>query len=205
MELYWSPTSPYVRKVLVLAHETGLFDRLALVSGAGTPMDPNAGTRAYNPLGKVPCLVPANGPAIFDSRVICAYLDSLHEGRRMVPENGEARWRVLTLEALGDGILDAAILAVYENRLRPEDMRYGPWIEAQLAKVDGALDALESRWLAHLAGPLDMGQIAVGTALGYVDFRFADRNWRATRPGLAGWFEGFAARDSMQSTVPPAG
>ena len=200
MRLYFSPTSPYVRKVVVLLHETGMLDRVELVSGSGTPIDAGKAPLDANPLGKVPALERPDGPALYDSRVICQYLDA-EAGAGLYP-SGARRWDTLTVEATGDGILDAALLMVYEWRIRPEEVRYAPWVEGQWAKVDRALDVLETRWMAHLEGPLDMGQIAVACALGYLDFRHDARGWRTGRPHLAAWEARFAARPSMQATVP---
>ncbi len=202
MRLYHSPTSPYVRKVMVLLHETGMLDRVALIGAAGTPVDPGSMPLALNPLGKIPALEREDGPAIYDSRVICRYLDAQADGR-LYPA-APRLWDTLTLEATGDGITDAGILMVYETRVRPDDKRFAPWVEGQWAKIDRALDALETRWISHLSGPLDMGHIAIGCALGYMDFRHGARDWRAGRPDLAAWEAGFAARPSMVATVPVA-
>jgi glutathione S-transferase len=203
MRLYHSPTSPYVRKVMILIHEAGLLDRVELVRAAGTPLDPGTLPVDHNPLGKVPVLETADG-AIFDSRVICRYLDDL-AGTGAYPKDADI-WRTLTLEALADGILDAALLMVYETRLRPEKLRFAPWVEAQATKIIRVLDALEADWLGHLTTPRkgcpDMGTIAVGAALGYVDFRLAHLEWRAGRPGLAAWAAEFALRPAMVVTVP---
>jgi glutathione S-transferase len=200
MRLYFSPTSPYVRKVMVLLHETGQIGDVELVAGSGNPVDPAGAPLDANPLGKVPALERPDGPALYDSRVICRYLDD--RARAGLYPDGARLWDTLTMEATGDGILDAALLMVYEGRIRPEELRYAPWVEGQWAKVDRALDALETRWMAHLEGPLDAGQIAVGCALGYLDFRHDARDWRNGRPRLAGWFAGFDARASMRATVP---
>lgn len=202
MRLFHSPTSPYARKCLVLLHETGMLDRVDLMSAAGTPVDPGSMPLAQNPLGKIPALERSDGPALYDSRVICRYLDSL-SGKGLYPAE-PVLWDTLTVEATGDGITDAAILMVYEARVRPEDKRYAPWVEGQWAKIDRALDALESRWMDHLTGPMDMGQISVACALGYLDFRHGPRGWRQGRLDLATWYDGFAKRPSMQATVPPA-
>lgn len=202
MKLYHSPTSPYVRKVLVLLAETGQSDAVELVPTAGTPVDPGTMPLAQNPLGKIPALERPEGPALYDSRVICRYLDD-RAGGRMYPA-APRLWDSLTLEATADGILDAAILMVYEWRVRPEDKRHEPWVEGQWAKVARALDTIEARWMSHLNGPLDIGQIAVGCALGYLDFRHSARDWRNGRPALAAWEKAFAARPSMAATVPPA-
>lgn len=203
MRLYHSPTSPYVRKVMLLIHEAGLVGRVALVRAAGTPLDPGTLPIAHNPLGKVPVLETADG-AIYDSRVICRYLDRV-AGAGAYPDDAGI-WRTLTLEALADGILDAALLMVYETRLRPEEVRFAPWVDAQATKIVRALDALDTDWLAHLTdvrtGCPDMGTIAVAAALGYVDFRLGHLNWRNDRPGLAAWEAGFAQRPAMIATVP---
>ena len=199
MQLFRSPTSPFVRKVMVTLHETGQIDEVALVDAAGTPVAPGTMPVGQNPLGKIPTLVRDDGPALFDSRVICRYLDE-RAGAGLYPA---ARiWEVLTLEALADGVLEAAVLMVYESRLRPADLVYPPWVEGQWDKIARALDALEDRWMSHLHGPLDMAQIAVGCALGYLDFRHEARDWRAGRPELAAWQAGFAARPAMQATRP---
>lgn len=201
MRLYHSPTSPYVRKVMVVLHETGLSARVALIPATGTPVEPGSMPLDQNPLGKIPALERPDGPALYDSRVICRYLDAM-AGAGLYPD-APRLWDSLTLEATADGILDAAILMVYETRVRPEEKRHTPWLEGQWAKIDRALDALESRWIDHLAGPFDIGQIAVGCALGYLDFRHGDRNWRTTRPHLAEWEAHSAKRDAMQQTLPP--
>lgn len=187
---------------MVVLHETGLSERVEPVAVPGTPAEPNALTIARNPLGKIPTLERDDGPALFDSRVICRYLDHI-SGAGLYPAPPRL-WETLTLEALADGMLDAAVLIVYEARTRPEDMRSAPWVEAQWGKVARGLDALEGRWIAHLAGPLDIGQIATGCALGYLDFRHAERDWRAGRPALAAWYERFSGRPAMQATTPAA-
>ena len=199
MKLYHSPTSPYVRKVVVLIAEAGI-GGIEIVPASGTPVAPDGAVAARNPLGKIPALERLDGPTLYDSRVICQYLDA-QSGAGFYPP-GARRWDTLTLEATADGILDAALLMVYEGRIRPEEMRYEPWVEGQWSKVDRALDALESRWISHLNGPLDMGQIALGCALGYIDFRHGARNWRDGRPDLAAWNAAFAARPSMLASVP---
>ncbi len=202
LKLHQSPTSPYVRKVLVLLHETGQLDDVDLAVAAGTPVDSGTMPLAQNPLGKIPALERPDGPALYDSRVICRYLDD-RAGGQLYPE-APRLWDTLTLEATADGILDAAILMVYEARVRPEGKQHKPWAEGQWAKISRALDAIEARWMSHLHAKLDMGQIAVACALGYIDFRHGDRDWRANCPALAAWYSDFAARPSMEATVPPA-
>lgn len=202
MRLYYSPTSPYVRKVMVLLHETGLLPRVEIVTGSGSPVDPGTAPLQANPLGKVPTLERDDGAAIYDSRVICRYLDDLAQAG-LYPA-APRLWDTLTVEATAEGILDAALLMVYETRLRPEAIRHAPWVEGQWAKIERALDALETRWMDHLEGPLDMAQIALGCALGYVDFRLTARNWRASHPDLAAWEAEFSDRPAMRATQPQA-
>jgi len=203
MKLYYSPTSPYVRKVMVLLHETGQLDDVELALISGTPLDPVATYVGTNPLTKVPALDRPDGGTLFDSRVICAYLDDRAGG--VVYPTGARQWDTLTLEALADGMLDAALAITYEARLRPEGKRMDAWADGQWAKIKQACAALNTRWMDHLNGPLDMGQIAVACALGYVDFRHDARGWRSGNTALADWFETFAARPAMVETRPPEG
>jgi glutathione S-transferase len=185
---------------MVLLHETGLLKDVAVVDAAGSPMAPEGLPLAQNPLGKIPALERDDGPALYDSRVICRYLDD-RAGGQLYPA-APRLWETLTLEATADGMLDAAILMLYETRLRPEDKRFDAWVEAQWGKIARALDALESRWINHLNGPLDMGQLAVACALSYLDFRHDVRGWRTDHPDLAAWHKGFAVRPSMKATEP---
>lgn len=200
MRLYQSPASPFVRKVLILLKETGQEGDVTMVGAAGNPLDPGTMPVAQNPLGKIPTLERDEGPALYDSRVICRFLDD-RAGGRLYPA-APRLWDTLTLEATGDGISDAAVLMRYETAVRPEACRSPEWLAAQWAKIARTLDALEGRWISHLSGPLDMGQVAVGCALGYLDYRHADRNWREGRPALAAWYASFAERPSVKATVP---
>ncbi|MFN3845448.1 MAG: glutathione S-transferase [Paracoccaceae bacterium] len=201
MKLYHSPTSPYVRKVMVLIAETGIRG-IETVTASGTPTSPDPTLIERNPLGKVPALERPDGPTLYDSRVICQFLDA-EAGAGLYPA-APRLWDTLTVEATADGILDAAILMVYESRIRPEDKRFSPWVEGQWAKINRAIDVLETRWIDHLDGPLDIGQIATACALGYLDFRHSSRNWRKGRASLAEWEAGFAKRPSMLATAPEA-
>ncbi|MEM9010521.1 MAG: glutathione S-transferase [Pseudomonadota bacterium] len=202
MKLHHSPASPFVRKVMVLLHETGMADRVEISPAMGTPVDPGTMPVSRNPLGKIPCFERSDGPALYDSRVICRYLDDL-AGAGLYP-TGAGLWDVLTLEATADGIMEAAVLIVYEGRTRDPGERSEAWVSGQREKIARALAALEERWMGHLGGPLHMGQIAVGCALGYLGFRLPDWDWAAERPTLQTWYQGFAARPSMQETAPPA-
>jgi glutathione S-transferase len=201
MKLFYSPTSPYVRKVMVTAIEKGLGDKIEKMTATVTPISRDNPVVAKNPLGKVPALVLDDGRVLFDSSVITAYIDQL-KAPYLTPSDPKARFDALTLESLADGFLDAGLLHRYESTLRPEALRWEDWRKGQMAKINGALDALETTYIGQLAGPLGIGQIAVGCALGWFDFRYGDSNWRKSRPKLAAWEKSFAARPSMQSTKP---
>lgn len=202
MKLFYAPTSPYVRKCMIVLHETGQLDDVTLVDAMTTPVAPDQALLAKNPLSKVPALERDEGPTLYDSRVICAFLDA-RKGGKLYPQ-GTRRWDTLVLEATADGILDAALLMTYETRLRPEEKRMPEWVDGQWAKIERACAALNTRWMSHLQGPLDMGQIAVACALGYVDFRHDARGWRTGNDALAAWYAKFESRASMRATVPPA-
>jgi glutathione S-transferase len=199
MKLFYATASPFVRKVMVLAIETGIVDDIELVRVAVLPTNPNPDVCAGNPVGKIPTLVRDDGGALYDSRVICEYLDSLHGGTPMFPEGGEARWTAVRRQALADGIMDAAVGARYETFLRPEALRWKDWVDGQMGKARRGLDVLDGE---RLGGTLDIGTIAIACALGYMDFRYPDEGWRDSRPGLAAWFEEMSARPSMTRTVP---
>ncbi len=199
MKLYYNPASPYVRKVRVLAVETGLMDGIDLAKVIITPVGPDPDLCADNPVGKIPTLVRDDGGTLFDSRVICEYLDGLHDGARMFPEDGETRWIALRRQALADGILDAAVGTRYETFLRPENLRWPNWVDGQMEKIRRSLDELERESFGE---GVDIGSISVACALGYLDFRYSEEGWRDSRPELAAWFEGFAARPSMGATRP---
>jgi glutathione S-transferase len=201
MKLRYSATSPYVRKVMVLALETGLAGRIEKIPTAVVPVKPNDELKGENPLVKVPALVTDDGQVLYDSPVICEYLDGLHSGAKLFPAAGPARWTALRQQALGDGILDAAILVRYETALRPEAKRWPEWVDGQMRKVRGGLDALQAD-VAALSGPLTIGQITAGCALAYLDFRFPDESWRTGRAKLAAWFDDMSKRPSFQETAP---
>ena len=201
MLLRHSHTSPFVRKVTVLLHETGLTGRVALETVDGWS-EPHALT-ADNPMSMVPTLVRDDGSSLFDSPVICEYLDGLHTGPRLVPAEGEARWRVLREQALADGILDCAVLIFMETVKRPPELRWDWWVELKRRAIVRSLDWLEHN-AAELERPVDLGLISIGVALAYLDLRGAVGDWRPGRPALATWHAAFAARPSMIATAPPA-
>ena len=200
MKLYYAPASPFVRKCLVVAAELGLRDRIELVTAAAHPVNRDKNVVAHNPLGKIPTLITDDGSVLYDSRVICEYLNILGDGN-LIPRAGEARWTVLSAQALADGVMDAAVLTRYETFARPEALRWQDWITGQLEKVTSGLDALESR-AADFGDRVNLGTIAFGCMLGYLDFRFASFGWRDGRPKASAWFEWFGARDSMAATRP---
>jgi len=197
MKLLYQTHSPYARQVLVLAHETGLAERLEVVHHETSPTMRNEEVFAVNPLGKVPVLVLDDGSALFDSAVICDYLDGLHGGRRLIPPSGPARWSALRLQALAHGITDAGGLYRQESERRPPQYRYPAMREGQLQKLLAAFDFLERN--EALDGALHIGQIALATALSWIEFRQVSP-FREGRPRLGRWFDGFAARASMLAT-----
>jgi glutathione S-transferase len=201
MKLFYSPASPYARKVLVLAHEKGIADGLELINVSVSPIGTNESLQQHNPLGKIPCLLLDDSRSLFDSNVITAYLDSL-TAPPLNPDKGPARFDALTLEALADGILDSCLLLRYETLLRPSAKFWQAWHDGQIAKIDRGLDLLETRWIAKLDGPITIGVIAVACALGYLDFRFSDKNWRQDHPNVARFYSDFGARASMTLTRP---
>lgn len=199
MKLISSGTSPFVRKVHVLLHETGQMDDLEIVTARTSPFDTAPEVASANPLGKIPALIRDEGPTIYDSRVICRFLDDRAQSN-LYPQG--RLWETLTLEATADGIMEAAVLMLYEHRLRPAEAVLESWVDAQWDKIDSAVTALNARWVSHLRGPLDMGQIAIGCALAYLDFRHDARGWRKGNDALDDWFALFSQRDSMQATQP---
>jgi glutathione S-transferase len=199
MQLLSSGTSPFVRKVRVVLAETGQEDDVELLPVTTAPLTPAAEVTAAHALMKIPALIRPDGCTLYDSRVITRFLDA-RAGARLYPDSH--LWETLTLEATGDGIMDAAVLMAYELRQRPEDKQDHTWLDAQWGKIENALDALGARWMSHLSGPLDAGQISVACALGYLDLRHDARAWRKGRDGLDDWFAVFAERPSMVATRP---
>lgn len=202
LRLYSNPASPFAAKTRIVLREAGLAGAVEEVMVTVSPLDPGDAPLAANPLGKLPTLVRDDGPALYDSRVICRYLDDLGKGGLYPPP--PRLWDALTLEATADGIMDAALLIVYEGRLRPPERQSEAVVEAQWAKATRALDALESRWMATLAGRFGIGHAAVAAALGYLDLRLSDRGWRSGRPALADWAASVATRESVAQSLPRA-
>jgi len=198
MKLFYTPTSPFVRKVRIVAHELGVPLELELLRPS--PMAPDPVLSRQNPLSKIPALVLDDGTTLYDSPVICEYLDAL-AGGRLIPAQGAERWRVLRLQALADGILDAGILVFYERSQRPAELHWESWIGGQTAKVNQGLDALEHE-VTVFREAVDLGQISCAASLGWLDFRKPVGDFRATRPALTAWYARFAERASMQATLP---
>lgn len=201
MKLYWSSRSPYVRKVMMAAHEMGLADKLDCERVIVSSFAVNPDMLKVNPLGKIPTLVLDDGTALYDSPVICEYLDGLHDGHKLFPAAGPERFRALTWLALGDGLLDMLLARMYEERTRTEEQRSEKLQEAIAGKLASTLDALDRMAPELEAAPGSIGHISIACALGYLDFRFDD-DWRGPRPALAAWHKSFAARPSVVATEP---
>ncbi|KRP63353.1 glutathione S-transferase [Pseudomonas trivialis] len=204
MTLFHNPASPFVRKVRVLLIETGQQDRVALHDCVPTPVSPDAQVVQGNPVGKIPALRLADGNMLHDSRVILDYLDHQHVGNPLIPRDGSARWRRLTLASMADGILDAAVLTRYELALRPVEKHWAAWLDEQRHKIRRTLAELEQGAMAELASHFDIAAISAACALGYLDFRHPDLQWRADNPRLAQWYAEVSQRPSMLQTQPPA-
>jgi glutathione S-transferase len=199
MKLHWSPRSPFVRKVMIVAHETGLVDKLTLVRTVAAATRPHAELMRDNPLSKIPTLVLDDGTPLYDSPVICEYLDQLHSGPKLFPAEPEARFVALRRQALGDGLLDLLIL-LRDDRMRqqPSEVHiasYAARRKATLAAMNAEVDQLS-------AAPFSIGHIAIGCALGYLDFRFASEDWRQDHAALGRWHADFSARPSVRNTEP---
>jgi glutathione S-transferase len=199
MKLHWSPRSPFVRKVMIVAHETGLTDKLTLVRTVAVSTRPHPELMHDNPLSKIPTLVLENGQPLYDSPVICEYFDQLHTGPKLFPAERDARFAALRRQALGDGLLDLLILLRGESlREQPSDVylaSYAVRRKATLAAMSAEVEQLST-------SPFSIGHIAIGCALGYLDFRFASEDWRQDHAQLARWHADFSARPSVRNTEP---
>lgn len=198
MKLHWSPKSPFVRKVMMAAHELGIADQIETVRSVAVMTKPNAAIMQDNPLSKIPTLVLGSGEAIFDSLTICEYLDA-QASSSLFPPAGPARWTALTWHALGNGLLDLLILWRNE-RDKPLDKQTAAWLDAFASKTDATLARLDGLAPSLDGTPFGIGHIAIGCALSYMDFRFADLGWRNGHAQLAAWHESFEARPSAKAT-----
>lgn len=202
MKLFHSPASPYVRKVMITAWERGVQDQIELLPSAASPVHRDAAIVAINSTGKVPCAITPSGAPLFDSRVISQFVDQLSSTGTSIYA-GPDRFAILTLEALADAIADACLLCRYEEAVRPQELYWADWYNGQMAKVDSGLDDLEHKWLGLLNMPhFHAGSIAVACTLGYLDLRFASKDWRASHPRLAQWFTEASERTSLKETFP---
>lgn len=197
MKILFSPFSPYVRKCLVAGMELGLNDRIELLPSNAHPVDRDREIIAINPLGKVPTFLTDFGQILYDSRVICEYLNDL-AGGGLFPSDSQ-RWSALTLQSLGDGMLDAALLARYEDVARPESYQWADWRTAQLDKVHTSLAALNAN-PQILLNRVDIGTITIGCALWYLDLRFSSLGWRDDYPQVAQWYAQYSQRPAMCMT-----
>jgi glutathione S-transferase len=197
MNLLYQTHSPYARKVLALAHEVGLASRLNVIHQETSPTRRNPEVFSINPLGKVPVLVTEHGLVLFDSTVICEYLDGLHDGPKMIPEAGSARWNALRLQAIAQGLADAGIALRWEIERRPERVRWPPLADGQTVKLSAGYDFIERN--VDLDGPVDIGQIALASTLDWIEFRKLP-GFRKGHPRLSQWFDTFRLRESMLAT-----
>lgn len=201
MKLHWSPRSPFVRKVMIVLHETGLDARVERVRSVAAMATPNPAIMAANPISQIPALVMDNGLPLYDSPVICEYLDTLHDGPRFFPAAGDARWLALRRQALGDGMM-AILLLWRQERMKTSAQQLPEWLAAFQVKIDAGMASLEQEAPTLMQGGFDIGHVTIGCLLSYLDYRFADLDWRAHHPALAAWHATFAARASSLATVP---
>ncbi len=202
MQLFYSPASPFARKVLVAAREAGVIDDIEIISTTVSPTSRNDAIAIANPIGKIPTMVLNDGRTIFDSRVICEYVDGLSPSIKLFPNNSHSRLTAETLHALGDGMMDAALLARYETSFRPQEYRWKDWENGQKDKLFRSLDYLEQQCIEILNGPVSIGHVAIGCALSYIDFREVLEDWRIGHDNLNEWYSRFSQRDSMKATEP---
>lgn len=200
MKLFWSSRSPFVRKVMVFAHECGLAGRIDCTRTLVAMNKPNPDVLKFNPTGKIPTLLLDDGSALYDSTVICEYLDSLHDGAKLFPASGAPRWTALRRHAMGNNLLDNLML--WRNELlRPQTQQSPEILAAFEIKVLNAITTLDSEAEALAADPVGIGHVAIACALSYADFRFAHLGWRRGNGRIARWFDSFAQRPSMTNTA----
>jgi glutathione S-transferase len=199
MKIYGDLISPFVRMTVVTAHEAGLEGRVQHVVEPVKPTEVNAKLSALSPLAKIPVLETYEGQGIYDSRVIMEYLCHVAGNTSLIPAERDGRFRVLTLQALGQGMADSAVAYRYETGVRPKGLQWEDWMTRTVARLQASFDELENNWMPQLEA-VTVGSIAVAVTLGYIDFRLGDLGWRNGRPKLAAWHDGFSARPSMVKT-----
>lgn len=202
MQLHWSPKSPYVRKVMICAGELGLLDRIKLRRSVAAMLQPSEDIMRDNPLSKIPTLVFEDGATLFDSVVICEYLDTLAGGNRLFPTAPDRKWQALRWHALGDGLLDALIL--WRNE-RERDVPLDRLVEAFDIKTRAALTVLDGEVEQLAQAPFSIGHITIACALGYIDYRFVALGWRGLAPRLQVWYDELRQRPSLAETEPRDG
>jgi glutathione S-transferase len=200
MKLYWSSRSPFVRKVMAFAHECGVAARIECVPTLVAMTQPNADLLKINPTGKIPTLLLDDGSALYDSTVICEYLDSLHVGAKLFPASGDARWTALRRHALGNNLLDNLMLWRNEQ-LRPQTQQSPETVAAFETKVRNAVAALDREADDISSTAVGIGHVAIACALSYADFRFSHLGWRTSNERVTRWFDSFAQRPSMVNTA----
>jgi glutathione S-transferase len=200
MTLYWSSRSPYVRKVMVAAHEAGLAEQIQLKRADVATVRPHPEVSGFNPLGKIPTLVLEDGGALFDSGLICEYFHQLRPEAGLFPGDPAGRLVTLRRQVLGNGLMDVLVVG-WAERMRPDGTRSDAHVAAYRRKFLAIADALEAEAPELHGGSFSIGHIAIGGALDYADFRFADIAWREDRPQLARWQAAFAARPSVRATA----
>ncbi len=200
MKLFHSPTSPFVRKVMVAALESGQADAIEVVAANPQALDP--ALVDVNAISKVPALITDEGVALPESDAICLYLAERSGGDVLLPRSGKARWQVIRQQALADGFMEAAVARRGED-MRPAGERSQPTVDKLMDRMLRCLDALDAE-AASFGSSVDLGAISTACACGYAEFRYGDLDWRTGRPALADFYASFAARPSMQATLPPA-
>ncbi len=201
MKLYYSSSSPFSRKVQILAMETGLDECIEMVLTKVSPVQPNMDLVTLNPLIKVPILIGVDGMALYDSSTICEYLNTLHDGETCFPADDKRRWTVLRQQALADGILEAAQLARQESALRPKEYQWKIFRDNQLERISRGVASVDAFSL-DLESPLTIGSITTICCFGFLDFRLPEFDWRQANPSAKSWFEEVSSRESVTATMP---
>ena len=200
MKIYGDIISPFVRMTIVTAHEVGLGDKVQHVVEPVKPTEVNEKLAKINPIGKIPVLETDHGHGVYDSRVIIEYLCHAAGNQDLIPHDGVKRFRVLTLLALAQGLADAAVAYRYETAARPQGLQWEDWMKRTMARINAAMDDLETNWQDALA-EVNAGSLAAAVTLSYIDFRLGDLGWRTNRPELAAWHAAFSQRGSMVKTA----
>ncbi len=200
MKIYGDTLSPFVRMTLVVAHEVGLGGKIEHIVESVKPTEVNAKLAALSPIGKVPVFETDHGHGLYDSRVIIEYLCHVAGNSTLIPDDGVARFRILTLQALAQGTADSAVALRYEKGARPQGLQWQEWIDRTVIRINAALDDLENNWGDTLA-EVNAGSIATAVTLSYIDYRLPDLGWRNGRPRLQAFHDRFVARESMAKTV----